>query len=145
MKNRRSISFIEDVVEEAFGEVNAKNLEIANSLFSYIVNEIKSENESLGYFLPSLGWIIESYALLKNLSYTGSKKDSLISKLGDMQEVSDSIGGISPNKRYPLLFRQISKLKKHFILPNPTEKVHPLFYIALEELQNKNYKKSKIE
>lgn len=153
MQNKRKdISYIEDIIEEAFGECNEKELEFAKSLFTYIIEELKIDTDSLGYRFPHLGVLYLDYYLYKAKQYdaeTEEEKLLFINRLGTINMYSDELGGKSKNKMSPYLFKMESNLRKKFNLPkerlNNVGRIPPVFLAAVERLQNNNFEKTKKE
>ena len=145
MKNRRLISFLDDVVEEAYGEATPEKMEMVKLLFEYMIDEIKTDTDSMGFFIPFFAWLSQNYYLTRGLTYKQFKsekqKDTIVSRLGDIAMVADGLGGLSPNRRVPLLQRQLHLLRKKYNLPSADHRIHPLYLTALEDLQNKSFNK----
>lgn len=153
MQNKRKdISYIEDIVEEAFGECNSKELEFAKLLFNYIIEELKIDTDSLGYRLPYLGVLYLDYYLYKAKQYSAETEEEkllFLNRLGTINMCSDELGGKSKNKMSPYLFKMESNLRKRFDLPKDRLKnigrIPPVFLSAVERLQNNNFEKTKKE
>lgn len=148
--NRRQISYIEDIIEEAFGEVTPKNLEMINLFFNYIIEEQKNGSDSLGYRLPWLGNFYQDFALLRaTKKYIKTEEDELeyINRVGELNYYSDEMGGKSNPKQRPHVHNMEWKLRKKYELPKGglahEDRIPPLFLMAVEDLQNKNFEKHK--
>ena len=145
MKNRRLISFLDDVVEEAYGEATPEKMEMVKLLFEYMIDEIKTDTDSMGFFIPFFGWLSQNYYLTRGLTYKQFKsekqKDTIVSRLGDIAMVADDLGGLSPNRRVPLLLLFLFFFIIYFFLPSADHRIHPLYLTALEDLQNKSFNK----
>ena len=75
MKNRRLISFLDDVVEEAYGEATPEKMEMVKLLIEYMIDEIKTDTDSMGFFIPFFGWLSQNYYLTRGLTYKQFKSE----------------------------------------------------------------------
>lgn len=147
---RRQISYIEDIVEEAFGECTPKNLEMVKLFFNYIIEEQKNGSDTLGYRLPWLGNIYQDYHLFrakKSSLKTEEEGTNYINRLGELDAYTDEKGGMTHQKKRPHMLNMEWELHKKYELPKQglvfESRIHPLFYMAIEDLQNKSFEKFK--
>jgi len=153
MQNKRKdISYIEDLVEEAFGECSPKNLELAQMLFNYIIEELKIDTDSFGFRFPNLGVLYLDYYLYRakeHFAETEEEKLLFVNRLGTINMYSDELGGKSKNKTAPFVFKMEASLRKRFDLPKQklidAGRIPPTFLAAVERLQNNNFEKNKKE
>ena len=150
LTKRKNISFLEDIVEEAFGEVNPKNMEITKLFFDYITKEIEYGSETIAYQLHHIGVFYQDVTLLKSLLYTiNEEKDfeqyhKIRDRISLIHMIGDEKGRIR-NKQlaHPLMLEGYlrKKFDIRFTFSKGTGRIPPLHFKAIETIQNRNFKK----
>jgi hypothetical protein len=146
---RKNISFIEDIVEEAFGEVTPKNMEITKLLFDYMLKEIEYNSETIAFHYKYLGLFYQDLKLLKTkLHRVNEEKDyekhrQIRDRISLIEIISDEKGKVR-NKQlsYPLMLERYLRKKFEIINTNASGngRIPPLHFVAIEKVQNKNFK-----
>lgn len=151
MQNKRNdISYLEDIIEDAFGVCNEYYLEMFKNVFSYIIEEIKYKSETFGYRLPHVGTLYQDYHLLKPTEKklkTEEDKLNHLNRIGEISYYVDEKGTAVRQKKYPFMFSMERGLRSKFELPAgrlvDAGRIPPMFFAAIERIQNNNFEEHK--
>lgn len=150
LTKRKNISFLEDIIEEAYGEITPRNTEIVKMFLDYITKEIEYGSETIAFQIRHIGVFYQDLTLLKSLLFTinEEKRPEEYAKVRDrisfIQMISDEKGKVR-NKElaHPLMLE--SYLKKKFDIKSTFSmgdgKIPPIYFKAIETIQNRNFKK----
>jgi len=144
-KNRRIISYLEDIAEDAFGSCSKDDIEMVQMFFNYILDEIKVGTDTLGFRIPYVGEMYLSYSKLQVKGYHAkTEQDKLYfqNKKGELNMIEDELGGVLKNKNRQIVQNLEYRLKKKYDIKT-LDFTSPLFYAALEDMQNKDFEKHK--
>jgi hypothetical protein len=144
-KNRRIISYLEDIAEDAFGSCSKNDIEMVQMFFSYILDEIKVGTDTLGFRIPYVGEMYLSYSKLQFRGYHAkTEQDKLYfqNKKGEISMIEDELGSNLRNKNRQIVQNLEYRIKKRYDIKT-SDISSPLFYAALEDMQNKDFEKHK--